>query len=102
MAEFALFRLPSVLVPLPTSADSHQLHNAREFADMDAATVLEERNADADSIAQAVAMWQSDTVRRERATRALAGWDVPDATVRIYTLISGGKLSQLSSNVPPE
>lgn len=102
VAEFALFRLPSVLVPLPTSADSHQLHNAREFADMDAATVIEERLASPDAVAQAIALWCSDIARRKHAEGALAGWDVPDATARIYRLIAGAKLSQSSSSARQE
>jgi UDP-N-acetylglucosamine--N-acetylmuramyl-(pentapeptide) pyrophosphoryl-undecaprenol N-acetylglucosamine transferase len=87
LAEFALFRLPSVLVPLPTSADDHQLHNAIEFADMNAATVLRQESTDPIKIAEAVRVWIDDTSARARAEKALADWDRPDATERIVELV---------------
>ncbi|HWA82489.1 MAG TPA: UDP-N-acetylglucosamine--N-acetylmuramyl-(pentapeptide) pyrophosphoryl-undecaprenol N-acetylglucosamine transferase, partial [Fimbriimonadaceae bacterium] len=45
LAELAVFGLPSVLVPLPTSSENHQLHNAREFEAMEAATISEQESA---------------------------------------------------------
>jgi UDP-N-acetylglucosamine--N-acetylmuramyl-(pentapeptide) pyrophosphoryl-undecaprenol N-acetylglucosamine transferase len=95
LAEFALFRLPSVLVPLPTSADDHQLHNALEFAEMNAATVLRQESTTQLQIAEAVRLWIDDTDARAEAQKALADWDRPDATERIVDLIEqaarGGK-----------
>ncbi|AIE88154.1 UDP-N-acetylglucosamine--N-acetylmuramyl-(pentapeptide) pyrophosphoryl-undecaprenol N-acetylglucosamine transferase [Fimbriimonas ginsengisoli] len=95
LAELALFGLPTVLVPLPTSANDHQLHNAREFQAMEAATVLwqpDERRHPApearpEAIAEAIAGWLSDAPRREAARHNLKEWDVPDATARIVSLI---------------
>lgn len=84
LAEFAAFRLPSVLVPLPQSADDHQLENAREFAGMGAATLCEQPSAD---LAAQIERWVSDASARERAATALADWDLPDATTRLVELI---------------
>ncbi len=89
LAEFACFQLPSVLVPLPNSADDHQLHNAREFEAMGAATVVEQTDATPERVAEAIQAWRErDTVE---AIRALADWDIPDATGRIYHLIQKAK-----------
>jgi UDP-N-acetylglucosamine--N-acetylmuramyl-(pentapeptide) pyrophosphoryl-undecaprenol N-acetylglucosamine transferase len=87
LAEFALFRLPSVLVPLPTSADDHQLHNALEFSEMNAANVLRQESATPLLIAEAVRLWIDDTAARAEAEKALAEWDRPDATERIVELV---------------
>lgn len=84
LAEFAAFRIPSVLVPLPTSADDHQRQNAYEFELMGAATVCEQGKGD---LAAAIRAWVEDPARREAAKRALAAWDVPDATARIASII---------------
>ena len=84
LAEFAAFRLPSVLVPLPASADDHQRLNAREFESMGAAIVVEQAGGD---LAGAIRSWTEDDIRRERARRALAEWDVPDATARLADII---------------
>jgi UDP-N-acetylglucosamine--N-acetylmuramyl-(pentapeptide) pyrophosphoryl-undecaprenol N-acetylglucosamine transferase len=94
LAELAMFGLPSILVPLPTSADDHQLHNAEEFAAMNAATVLRQTNGRGDvpvaspqSIAEAVASWLGDGEKRNSARKNLHEWDIPDATERIVKLI---------------
>ena len=89
LAEYAVFRLPSVLVPLPTSADDHQLHNAREFVEMDAATLVREAEATPHALADALAGWLSDEPRRLKAGEALAAWDMPDATQTITDLVLG-------------
>lgn len=95
VAEFALFGLPSVLIPLPTSAEDHQLHNAEEFVEMDAATLLVQPDAPRDGfapatpegLAAAMDAWLGDPERRERARHNLRSWDVPDATERILALV---------------
>jgi len=84
LAELAMFGLPSVLVPLPTSADDHQRHNAKEFADMKAATIAEQEPAPYSAAVQAIRSWLCDSTRREAAAKALKEWDVPDATERIW------------------
>jgi UDP-N-acetylglucosamine--N-acetylmuramyl-(pentapeptide) pyrophosphoryl-undecaprenol N-acetylglucosamine transferase len=43
--EIAAFNKPSILIPLPNSAQGHQLKNAYAFARQGAAVVLEEANA---------------------------------------------------------
>lgn len=87
LAEFACFRLPSVLVPLPSAADDHQMMNAREFEAMGAATVVPESRATPEAVRAAVERWLGDAVARERARHSLADWDVPDATERIVGLL---------------
>ncbi len=83
LAEFAAFRLPSVLVPLPTSADDHQRFNAREFETMGAAIIVEQDGGD---LGAAIRSWD-DAGRRKAAKAALAEWDVPDATARLVSII---------------
>jgi UDP-N-acetylglucosamine--N-acetylmuramyl-(pentapeptide) pyrophosphoryl-undecaprenol N-acetylglucosamine transferase len=87
LAEFAAFRIPSVLVPLPTSAGNHQLHNAEEFVEMKAATLLDQESATPLALAEEILGWLSDSARVAAAERALGDWDLPDATERIYDLI---------------
>lgn len=97
VAEFAMARIPSLLIPLPSSADDHQYWNACEFADMHAATVFREAShggpaqprsiADPDTIADSVCRWITDQAARELAARNLAEWDDPDATQKIVDLL---------------
>ncbi|MHB8637339.1 MAG: UDP-N-acetylglucosamine--N-acetylmuramyl-(pentapeptide) pyrophosphoryl-undecaprenol N-acetylglucosamine transferase [Fimbriimonadaceae bacterium] len=91
LAEFAVFRLPSVLVPLPTSADDHQAHNAKEFVEMGAATLVPEAEATPPALAAAIEAWLADEPRRAAAAQALAEWDVPNATAAITDLVMGSR-----------
>lgn len=87
LAELALFGLPSVLVPLPTSADDHQLHNAKEFADMGAAVIVPESEASPQRLAAAIQGWIDNPQAQARAQAALRAWDAPDATDQIVGTI---------------
>lgn len=89
LAEYAVFRLPSILIPLPTSADDHQLHNAKEFEQMGAATVLVEDRCTPSALAEAIQSWTSDLERCQRAEQALQAWDLPEATTSITDLVMG-------------
>lgn len=87
IAEFAMARLPSVLVPLASSADDHQRENAREFAALGAADLFEPMGMvptpdETDRLISLFAGW-GDPERRAKAEAALADWDVPDAAARI-------------------
>ena len=46
IAELITTQLPAILIPLPSSADNHQYHNAKEMADLKACWLVEE-NANA-------------------------------------------------------
>ncbi len=87
LAELAMFGIPSVLVPLPSAAGDHQLHNAEEFVAMKAATLLTQSNATPSAIAEAVGEWLGNEGMRESAQAALQAWDLPDATGTIYGLL---------------
>lgn len=43
LAELAICGKPSILVPLPTAAENHQLHNAKSFANVGAALILDNK-----------------------------------------------------------
>jgi UDP-N-acetylglucosamine--N-acetylmuramyl-(pentapeptide) pyrophosphoryl-undecaprenol N-acetylglucosamine transferase len=87
LAEFAVFGLPSVLIPLPSAAGNHQFHNAVEFRDMGAATIQEEGKLTVGSLADSISEWLETPSKREVAAEALRKWDVPDATEQIAALI---------------
>lgn len=89
VAEFALFGLPSVLVPLPTSADNHQLRNAREFVELGGAILVEQKDASPEALAEAIDHWLGSRDLRTRAAASLMQWDVPDATDRIADVVIG-------------
>lgn len=51
ITEAQIIGRPAILVPLPTSADNHQLENARQFCDKGAGWLVTESNWDAEKFA---------------------------------------------------
>jgi UDP-N-acetylglucosamine--N-acetylmuramyl-(pentapeptide) pyrophosphoryl-undecaprenol N-acetylglucosamine transferase len=88
----ALFGLPSVLVPLPTSADNHQHYNALEFEEMKAAVEASQESAPYSKTMHAIRAWLSNSKAREEARHKLKEWDVPDATDRIVAHIEAAAM----------
>jgi UDP-N-acetylglucosamine--N-acetylmuramyl-(pentapeptide) pyrophosphoryl-undecaprenol N-acetylglucosamine transferase len=88
ISEYAMARIPSILVPLPSSADDHQFHNAKEFESFGGASVLTqdvrdgEVQATSESIAREILEWFADDTGH--AQRGLAEWDTPNATIQIW------------------
>lgn len=86
LSELAAFRRRSILVPYPHAFQDHQTANAREFADMGAATLLPEAGTSPERLVNAVIeiLISEETRWQER----LESWDIPDAASRILELAS--------------
>lgn len=87
LAELAVFRKPSVLVPLPIAMGNHQYFNAKEFADMGAAQILPQTDLAAASLEARIRAWIHDPGAMQTAAEALAEWDTPHAVSRILALV---------------
>jgi UDP-N-acetylglucosamine--N-acetylmuramyl-(pentapeptide) pyrophosphoryl-undecaprenol N-acetylglucosamine transferase len=87
ISEFAMARMPSILVPLSTSADNHQLRNAEEFASMGAASLVNQETCTVEALASEINVWMKDKNKQESAALALSEWDVPDSTYQIWKAV---------------
>jgi len=87
LAELAAFRKPSILIPLPSSMGNHQYFNAKEFADMGAAMILEQKDLSSSTLEARIHAWLDDREAYAAAEKALADWDMPDAVERILRLV---------------
>jgi UDP-N-acetylglucosamine--N-acetylmuramyl-(pentapeptide) pyrophosphoryl-undecaprenol N-acetylglucosamine transferase len=87
VSEFAMARMPSILVPLPTSADNHQHRNAQEFQEMGAASLLNQETCTVEQLASEINVWLKDKNKQETAACALSEWDMPDATFQIWSAV---------------
>lgn len=87
LAELAAFRRPGILIPLPTSFANHQLHNAREFEAMGAADVIVQSDLSPSTLESRLLGWMNEPERLRIAQKALAEWDIPDASDRVLSLI---------------
>lgn len=87
ISELAAFGLPSVLIPYPHAQANHQYHNAREIESIGAANVMAQDALTPASLETTLLQWIDVESARESAREALAGWDVPDAAERIWSLL---------------
>ncbi|MDX2066254.1 MAG: UDP-N-acetylglucosamine--N-acetylmuramyl-(pentapeptide) pyrophosphoryl-undecaprenol N-acetylglucosamine transferase [Fimbriimonadaceae bacterium] len=87
LAEVAAFRLPSVLIPLPSSADDHQGVNAREFAGFGAAIEVPQRSLEVGGLARGIR--RALDLDPALVAASLADWDMPRATSAILGIIEG-------------
>lgn len=79
LAEIAAMRLPSALVPLPTSADNHQFFNASAFEKSGAAKLLDQKTSSPEQVAAVLAELVENKAVRSGLQTALAQWHSPAA-----------------------
>jgi len=82
MAELAAAGKPSILVPLPTAADDHQLHNARAFECGGAARLVLDRDMNGQRLYEEVKSLASDSAAFSNMGGKARGFAHPDAARR--------------------
>ena len=82
-AELCAWRLPSVLIPLPTAAADHQTANARALEQAGAAICVPQSELNVDRLDGIAATLLGDRSRTERMAAAAADRARPDAAERI-------------------
>ncbi|HUE76546.1 MAG TPA: UDP-N-acetylglucosamine--N-acetylmuramyl-(pentapeptide) pyrophosphoryl-undecaprenol N-acetylglucosamine transferase [Longimicrobiales bacterium] len=92
-AELLAWGIPSILVPLPTSAAEHQTHNAAALESFGAAIALLERDMTPARLWEDVSGLAGDQARRERMAARTRERARPDAARRIaadlLTIVEG-------------
>jgi UDP-N-acetylglucosamine--N-acetylmuramyl-(pentapeptide) pyrophosphoryl-undecaprenol N-acetylglucosamine transferase len=83
LAELAIAGKPAILIPLPTAADDHQSKNAARFAEAGAALLLDQRKAQGEDLAVAVAKLAQDVAKRTAMAEAMRGLARPQAAQAI-------------------
>ncbi|HRP09361.1 MAG TPA: glycosyltransferase, partial [Gemmatimonadales bacterium] len=89
LAELAAWGIPAILIPLPTSAADHQLHNARAADAAGAAVLVEQRELTAGRLESEVSRLLDDRgLLATMGERALARGR-PDAAAEIAERVVG-------------
>ena len=90
LAEVTAAGRPAILVPLPTTTDDHQRHNAMALQRVGAAEVIEQRDLTGDRLAERIVALAADREKRRRmsaASRRLAkpraAEEIVDAVIRL-------------------
>jgi len=94
LAELAAWGLPAVLIPLPTAAANHQLHNARALADAGAALLIEQALVSGAAVANEVGALLGNPARLAGLSERMRARARPNAAREI----AGRALALLASS----
>ena len=87
VCELAVAGMPSVLIPLAIAADDHQRYNAKLLADVGGAEILNEREANVDTLSAAIAGMLHDPEKLAQRSAAARSVAKPDAAERLADLV---------------
>ena len=87
VAELAAAGRPSLLIPFARALDGHQLANARQLADINAAVILQEQDVTAEQLAAQIATLLSSPTKLLAQANAARTIACPDAAQKICSLI---------------
>lgn len=94
ITEAAIIGRPAILVPLPTSADNHQMENAKRFSDAGAGWLMSEGNYDPEKFAARLAqMVNEPEILYQAGSQAhkIARPDAPEKVADVVADIAKGK-----------
>ena len=108
LAELAAMKVPNILIPLPSSADNHQHHNALNFERTGAARLLDQKSATPEQLVNWVAELGSDENTRASMIEALGQWHRKDAAELICARVlhaighgaGAGEMNDSETNEP--
>ncbi|MES2475502.1 MAG: undecaprenyldiphospho-muramoylpentapeptide beta-N-acetylglucosaminyltransferase [Verrucomicrobiota bacterium] len=87
LTEISIAGHPSILVPYPYAADDHQTRNAEVFAAAGAAELVQEKDLDAEKLAELATSILQDLPTYKRMAKAARALAVPDAADRVCAAI---------------
>lgn len=87
--ELAAAQKPVILIPLPTAANNHQLHNAEFFAQQDAALLIEEKNLYSQASREKIEALLSSENLKTKFSQNISKFATRDVAKKIWAEISG-------------
>lgn len=81
--EIAASELPSILIPLPDSAQDHQRENAYTYAAVGAANIIEQQNLSPHLLASEIENMINNSVKMKKMAEAAKNFSKPDAAQKI-------------------
>ncbi len=81
--EIAIWKKPSILIPLPLARGDHQRENAYSYARTGAAVVIEEQNMKSELLMSVITELLSNVAKRRAMSEATTTFAHPDAAAKI-------------------
>ena len=87
LAELAAVGIPSILIPLPTSANNHQVENARVFANAGATKILFEKETSSEQLTTEIITLLDNKTSRQKMSVAVKKFFNPESAQKILRVI---------------
>jgi len=87
LTELAITNTPAVLIPYPFAAEDHQTHNARIFAEVGAALLLDQKNLRAPELTELVLELLRSPARLTQMQKHMASLATQDSATQLAQLI---------------
>ena len=87
LAEAALWQLPALVIPLPTSAGQHQWNNARHFMRAGGARILPEEELDGNRLAKAIQQVLNNETLWRKMVAGMASQAHREAAAQVFAVI---------------
>lgn len=89
LAEIAVMKKASIIIPSPNVTNNHQYKNAKVLADANAAILIEEKDLTGELLAQKVEMYACNEMFRIMTGENIKRFAVYDTLDRIYDIVCG-------------
>lgn len=98
MSEIIALNVPTIIIPSPHVTNNHQLKNATDLKDKEAALLLEEKDLNGDILVRMVDDLLNDKEKYNRIKKNLSRLVISDSATRIYdiayNLVSGRNINE--------
>jgi UDP-N-acetylglucosamine--N-acetylmuramyl-(pentapeptide) pyrophosphoryl-undecaprenol N-acetylglucosamine transferase len=84
MSEIMALCIPTILIPSPHVTDNHQLKNAIDLVNKDAALLVEEKDLDGDTLVRLVDKILYDEKQYNKIKNNLSKISIKDSATKIY------------------
>lgn len=83
LSEVAAVGACAILIPSPNVTNNHQYKNAKHLTELDAATLIEEKNLSADCLIEQIISLKNNEIQRKNKAKNIMATFKPDAAKRI-------------------
>lgn len=87
IAEITAIGIPTIFIPSPHVTNNHQYKNALVLKELDAASIIEEKDLTADNLIKEIDAIINDKARYEKMKKNAKSLSVNDSATKIYSLI---------------
>ena len=88
VSNFIEYRIPSILMPLPSAKDNHQFHNANILCKNDVAIIVDQDISELQNIKNYIYKIYNDKMSKKLINEKFAKFEIKNSNYLIYKIIT--------------